>query len=346
MRAYARAGDVKAAVDACVALSRWDQAVALAERHDLPQIQGLLSKYAAHLTETRRHADAVDLFQRAGKHLESANALRGLAAEAARVKSRVARAKKLHVLAALELDAHRRATARGARDHSRVTNDLSALDGLTALDETGVRLEKQNETGAHLDDAWRDAEAFHFWALAQKQLYENRFEYARRTASVLAEHFEDILDPAELYSLLALASYHSRHYGTCSRAFARLEALSSPSASAYADLATEIFTRHPPRDPGGRAGVESGREDGFEPFAVPGPSGHTASAPRNVCVASGRRIGAADAARACATCGRRSIEAELRGRGTCPLCHARLASDALAAVSDEEEKNRERTTVL
>ena len=358
VRAYARAGDVKAAVDACVALSRWDQAVALAERHDLPQIQGLLSKYAAHLTETRRHADAVDLFQRAGKHLESANALRGLAAEAARVKSRVTRAKKLHVLAALELDAHRRATARGARDHSRGTtrdDDLSArklgfgsasaLDGLTALDDdSGVRVEKQNS--AHLDDAWRDAEAFHFWALAQKQLYENRFEYARRTASVLAGHFEDILDPAELYSLLALASYHSRHYGTCSRAFARLEALSSPSASAYADLATEIFTRHPPRDPGGRAGVGSGQEDGFEPFAVPGPSGRTAGAPRNVCVASGRRIGAADAARACATCGRRSIEAELRGRGTCPLCHARFDGETLAAVSDEEEKSRERTTVL
>ena len=120
VRAYARAGDVKAAVDACVALSRgWDQAVALAERHDLPQIQGLLSKYAAHLTETRRHADAVDLFQRAGKHLESANALRGLAAEAARVKSRVARAKKLHVLAALELDAHRARGRRVARGTTR-----------------------------------------------------------------------------------------------------------------------------------------------------------------------------------------------------------------------------------
>ena len=73
----------------------------------------------AHLTETRRHADAVDLFQRAGKHLESANALRGLAAEAARVKSRVARAKKLHVLAALELDAHRRLRRRVARGTTR-----------------------------------------------------------------------------------------------------------------------------------------------------------------------------------------------------------------------------------
>ena len=81
-------------------------------------------------------------------------------------------------------------------------------------------------------------------------------------------------------------------------------------------------------------------------FDVPLTLENAAGAPRNVCVASGRRIGAADAARACATCGRRSIEAELRGRGTCPLCHARFDGETLAAVSDEEEKSRERTTVL
>ena len=174
--------------------------------------------------------------------------------------------------------------------------------------------------------------------MAQRQLYENRFEYARRTASVLAR-FEDFLHPADIYSLLAIASYYSRHYGTCSRAFARLESLpgrgNDGGNSAYADLATEIFTRHAPRDPGGRSASDDVAE--FPSF----PGGGFFSA-KNVCVASGRRIGAADAARTCATCERRSIEGELRGRETCPLCHARFdgggaANVRRAAISDDEE---------
>jgi hypothetical protein len=63
-----------------------------------------------------------------------------------------------------------------------------------------------------------------------------------------------------------------------------------------------------------------------------------------VCVASGRRIGAADAARTCATCERRSIEGELRGRETCPLCHARFdgagaanSAEALFGAAIDEE---------
>ena len=349
--AYVRAGDVKAAVDACVSLSRWDRAVALAERHDFRQIEGLLSKYAAHLLETKRHVDAVDLFQKAGKHLESANVLRGLAEEAAARKNEAVRAKKLYVLAALETAAHRRATARGAKTRSERTDPgtataVSALDGLTALDDSGAYFREESTAkntnaaggGEHFD-AWRAAEAFHFWILAQRQLYENRFEYARRTASVLAR-FEDFLHPADIYSLLAIASYYSRHYGTCSRAFARLESLpgrgNDGGNSAYADLATEIFTRHAPRDPGGRSASDDVAE-----FPPSFPGGGFFSA-KNVCVASGRRIGAADAARTCATCERRSIEGELRGRETCPLCHARFdgggaANARRAAISDDEE---------
>ena len=41
--AYIRSGDVKAAVDACVLLNQWDQAVELAERHSFQQIEVELS---------------------------------------------------------------------------------------------------------------------------------------------------------------------------------------------------------------------------------------------------------------------------------------------------------------
>jgi hypothetical protein len=45
-RALLKAGDVKGAVDSCVLLNLWDKAVELAQQHSLPQIEGLLAKYA------------------------------------------------------------------------------------------------------------------------------------------------------------------------------------------------------------------------------------------------------------------------------------------------------------
>ncbi len=57
-------GDVKQAVDCCVLLNEWDQAVTLAEQQNFPQIEGLLTKYAGHLLEKQRHMEAVQLYQK------------------------------------------------------------------------------------------------------------------------------------------------------------------------------------------------------------------------------------------------------------------------------------------
>ena len=71
------------------------------------------------------------------------------------------------------------------------------------------------------------AEAYHFYILSQKQLYEGRTEDAMCTAMRLI-HYEDILDPVDIYSLIAIASYYAKHYGNCSKAFIRLETLDLP----------------------------------------------------------------------------------------------------------------------
>lgn len=45
--------------------------------------------------------------------------------------------------------------------------------------------------------------------------------------------YEGILDPEDIYGLLALASCANRAFATCSRAFIRLEALSEVSAVTF-----------------------------------------------------------------------------------------------------------------
>lgn len=70
------------------------------------------------------------------------------------------------------------------------------------------------------------------------------------TALYLRE-YEDIVPAVEIYSVLALCSAMSRAFGTCSKAFIKLESLESLSPEQqqfYEDLALEIFTKYPPKD--------------------------------------------------------------------------------------------------
>lgn len=72
--------------------------------------------------------------------------------------------------------------------------------------------------------------------------------------SFLALHlkdYEDIIPAVEIYSLLALCACASRAFGTCSKAFVKLESLetlSSDQKQQYEELALEIFTKYTPKD--------------------------------------------------------------------------------------------------
>lgn len=93
-------------------------------------------------------------------------------------------------------------------------------------------------------------QAYHFLLLAQRQLYAGQVDEAMRTAQRLRE-YEQVLDAAEIYSLVALTAFHAKFYGQCSRALIKLEALPLPAEQheAYEQLALAIFTRFTPEDP-------------------------------------------------------------------------------------------------
>lgn len=61
-----QAGEPQRAVDCCVLLSQWDQAVQLAQQHNIPQVQALLLKYAAMLLEQGKTMAAVQLYRKVG----------------------------------------------------------------------------------------------------------------------------------------------------------------------------------------------------------------------------------------------------------------------------------------
>jgi WD repeat-containing protein 35 len=85
-----------------------------------------------------------------------------------------------------------------------MTLDASALSGGAGAD------------GVLEGGSWHGAEAYHFWLLAHRQLYQANVDGAMRTALHLRS-YEDVLAPAEVYSFLALAAFYNQYYGQCSK---------------------------------------------------------------------------------------------------------------------------------
>ena len=70
--AYLKCHQVKKAVDCCVELNQWDQAVELAKTHSIKEINSLLARYAAHLLEKDKKLQAIELYRKANHFIEAA----------------------------------------------------------------------------------------------------------------------------------------------------------------------------------------------------------------------------------------------------------------------------------
>ncbi len=224
--AYLKSGNIKEAIDACVLLNHWQKAIQLAEAHQYPQIEGLLSKYASHLLQAgdiQGKFQSVELYRKVDKSTEAAKILSDIAREVGKSKVNPVRSKKLFVLAALEVERFKRKTL----------DITSASKGMTSAMTTAATLDSLMTHDAavagnrSLDNHWKGAEAYHFFILAQRQLYNGDIDAAMVTSLRLID-YEDILDPVEIYSLIAISSYYAKHFNQCSKAFIRLEKLDIP----------------------------------------------------------------------------------------------------------------------
>ncbi|PFH33538.1 WD repeat domain 35 family protein [Besnoitia besnoiti] len=197
---------------------------------------------------------------------------------------------------------------------------------------------------------WQGAEAFHLYLLCHKQLVAAAYDAAACAAVRLTE-YPEFIDGLTAHAVLALASFYARNWQLCSRAFLFLEnAAEVPpeQRKVFADLAVEIFSRHPP---------PASADDSLPLCACPKcrapihcwmtscPECCTAFA---FCVASGRPIyhyiadrgnhtdadelstplmlSAQHALLSCRTCHHKMYAAEARNVEYCPLCHAPLSS--------------------
>ena len=168
-------------------MNKWDAGVDLAEHHDFRQIETLLSKYATHLLEKNKTLHAIELYRKASHHTEAAKLLFKVSlykipylslklGKESGQKGNLLRAKKLYVLGALEVEQYRRKLLEQKQNSSGANkrDNKATLDGLLQEDSITGR-EKDLET------SWRGAEAYHFFLLTQKQLYEGYIDASMKT---------------------------------------------------------------------------------------------------------------------------------------------------------------------
>ena len=226
---YLRFGNPKAAIDCCVSLNRWGDALELAEKHNFSQVEGLFLRLAGNMVSQGplKQLEAVELYRCANKPQEAALLIGDIAERVAREDDRPLLAKKLHVLAALEIERHRKLTSDSAVANNLGTsngvakNTAATLDTLmmTSLDTKGGGSARRAATA--FGSAWRGAAAYHYFMLAQSQLQRGNYDAAMKTAIRCCE-YEDVLGAKDVYSVLGLAAYKNGYFDTSSKAFVKV----------------------------------------------------------------------------------------------------------------------------
>eukprot|EP00794_Sanderia_malayensis_P012081 gene12081-13325_t len=309
VQAFVKSSKVKEAIDCCVLLNQWDLAIDLAKQHNVKEIDSLLAKYASHLMEKDKKLEAIELYP----------SLQQLAEENAKTRTNPSRSKKLYVLAALLVESYHEHVKKNSQksnaDNGRKNRLVDANSALAGL------LEEDRSTSDNMiiDNAWRGAEAFHFYLLAQKQLFQGRPEAALRTAVQLGD-YEDLINPIDAYSLLALASVATKAFSVCSKAFIKLETITAnpDDQKAYEELALEIFTKHPPKDARPNIVECTSCTVQIPDWSTYCPSCNIKFTP---CIVSGRPL-LDYQFWMCRYCKHKAYEEEIGNQSACPLCHS------------------------
>jgi WD repeat-containing protein 35 len=55
---------MKAAMECCMQLHQWDQALQLAQQCNFTEAEGLLQQYAQHLLEKKKYLEAAELYRK------------------------------------------------------------------------------------------------------------------------------------------------------------------------------------------------------------------------------------------------------------------------------------------
>ncbi|ERL94683.1 hypothetical protein D910_11958, partial [Dendroctonus ponderosae] len=216
VKAYTKEGKVKPAIDLCIDHNRWDVAIDLAKKYNITKISDLLVKYTNHLVEKNQIMTAIDINVQAKFYLQAAEHAFKLAnMEAAKPNRNLTRVKKHYVYAARLVEMHKSLSPTGQIKNCFEFKPYQLVYFLG---------ENPNYDPLLYDNAWRGAEAYHYFILAQHQLYNGKIHDALCITYKLQD-YTDFVSESEIYSLLMLTACLDRSFEICSKALIKLKSL-------------------------------------------------------------------------------------------------------------------------
>jgi WD repeat-containing protein 35 len=175
--------------------------VRLAKQYNIGQVDVLLARQATSFLEQNKIFNAIELYRKARHYLDAARLMFEVAEREAKQTNSPLLIKKMYILAGLLVEQYRDLIKAGGILPSKAKiaqrdQASKALDGILT-EESQIAIKDSKI----IDNAWRGAEAYHFFMLCEKQLRDGKIDAAFKTSMALME-YEDILNPKHIYSLI------------------------------------------------------------------------------------------------------------------------------------------------
>ena len=259
-QAYTKRGNIQKAMETYIENNKWGEAVELSRENDFYNMEQLTHKFGSEFIKNGRKLDLVELYNKANMKLKVNKYLIEIACDMRKLRAKPLIIKKIYVLAALELENYKNRISDSQMNNdehpdfeeaSKNKNNKDRGSGVIAdIPKKTINKYSSKEIDKILFTAWRGAEAFHYYMLCQRQLYNRKFKEACKT-SIRLSLYEKELGSEEVYRLIALCAYLNKSFYICSTALSTLEKLNSINKyknQKYEELAKSIFVKYEPKN--------------------------------------------------------------------------------------------------
>ena len=213
IRAFLKIDDVNEAIEACISLDEWKQALLLADQYKSVDKKKIVSRYAQHLTEKSHSARALSILIKYNLNEEASKIFENEGYSFLKRQNYIS-AKKSFVFAAMQ----------------------------------SMKGSNQDQT----KKMWHIAEGIHFLLLSNRAIFQKKWSESIELASRLFSEYSDVVGREQASAILALIGVNSGYYKQCSKGFVHLEnspKLRIKKREQFEKLAIKIFSKVEPNDP-------------------------------------------------------------------------------------------------
>ena len=308
VEAFLKYGSPQLATNAYAYMNMWKESIKLAKQYP-KQVnkKELLSRFAQYLAENSFVAKSIKTLIYCGLYEESAINLEKEGDKILKQGINYLLAKKLYVFSSLLKMKHLKIGNKNENNNKKTRSKK-------------IKNDLNQENKEEIEKIWHKAEAVHYFLLAHRLLFKEKYEDCLYVASRLLRVYKDVISPEISAALLSISGFKSKYMQRCSIGLAELENssnLSKKKKQKAEKLSIKIFTKNEPIDPNSPKLIQCPQcNKQISPFYPRCRCGYILQSS----IFSGKTIDE-KSLWTCPFCLHKGSIDESKGRSTCPLCH-------------------------